>query len=97
MINERILLKKIENIEIEEEIYLGDFKHYYLEDVKFTQEPIRANDCENLNGKYSWVAHCNREYSHRIVFPMRNTNYVAFFKTLKGAKRNFIKGYIKKR
>ena len=72
-------------------ILILKFNHSYLRQVRFTQEPIRANDFENINGKYSWVAYT----TWRPVRPMKNVNYVAFFKTLKGAKRNFIRNYLK--
>lgn len=96
MKNRELLLEKINNTNIGEEINLLKFNHYYLTKVKFTQEPIRIGIDENISGKYGWIAECNSNYSYRTVFPMKNNNYVAFFKTLKNAKRNFIKKYLKK-
>ncbi len=92
MINKKRLINTINNIDINKELSLTEFEHKYIASIKFTQEPIRDNDWENLNGKYSWVA---KSTYHRYIFPLRNSNYVSFFKTLQGAKRNFIRTHIK--
>lgn len=39
---------------------------------------------------YTWVAQTKHDYV-RNVWPMRTVHDVKFFKTLSGAKRNFIK------
>lgn len=85
---EEIKLKQIENANINEEIEIND---YYIKNVKFTQENSKPNRYnEETRGKYSWIAKLTDYYSYRTIFPERN-NYVLFFKTLKGAKKNFIK------
>lgn len=90
-----IIIKKINNIKLNEKIPLEELGHTYLKYVYFDQTSLTSLDYET-RGKYSWVAETNSMYSHRTIFPMRNYNYVKFFKTLKGAKRNFIKSYIEK-
>lgn len=97
MINIDELLKEIDNAKINEEINLEKYNHTSLERMRFTQESEISNgyNCET-RGKYSWVAYNNGNYSYRTVFPSSG-NYVTFFKTLAGAKRNFINRYIKER
>lgn len=93
MKNKEVLLERINNIQIEEKIDLTEFGHRYLKDVCFTQERLTSLDYET-RGKYSWIAH-ERTQSWRNIYPMKNLTYVAFFKTLKGTKRNFIKNHLK--
>jgi hypothetical protein len=82
---------KVLNAKIDEEIILN---HDYIEKVRFKDF---TNSCDNYvrEHPYSWVAYTTSTYSHRTIFPMRNSTYVSFFKTLIGAKRNFIKNYLK--
>lgn len=91
----RILIERINNAKLEERLDLRKYNHSYLSEVRFEQTSITSMDYET-RGLYSWVAYTNSMYSHRTVFPMRTSTYVKFFKTLKGAKRNFIKSYIEK-
>lgn len=91
----QIITKEINNAKLDERIDLGKYNHSYLSEVRFEQTPMTSLYYET-RGLYSWVAHTNSMYSHRTVFPMKNTTYVKFFKTLKGAKRNFIKSYIER-
>jgi len=95
MIYIKKLLKEIENVKIDKEINLEKYNHTSLVKVRFTQEGLISND-EDTKGKYSWVAYNNSYYSYSTVFPIRG-QYVIFFKTLIGAKRNFIKSYIEGR
>jgi len=81
-----ILIGLINEAKINQEINLSEYNHDYLSLVKF--------DFTKELG-YSWHGECNSPYSYRPVFPLVNSNYVKFFKTLKGAKRNFIKQYLK--
>jgi len=83
--------EKILKAKPEEEILI---KHDYIEKVRFFSNSSDEYVREHL---YSWVAYTTSEYYHRTIFPMRNSTYVAFFKTLEGAKRNFIRVYLKER
>ena len=65
-------------------------EHSYLKSVKFTQERQHGYETDNM---YSWIAKSEQRVG--CIFPMRNSEYVKFFKTLKGAKRNFIRRYLK--
>jgi len=91
MIDKIMILAKIEVCNIGEEINIGELGDTYYETVRFTQESINPH-YEETSGRYSWIAKCNSNYSHRTAFPLRGS-YVIFFKTLKGAKRNFLKRY----
>lgn len=89
------MIEVINYAKLNERIDLGKYNHNYLSEVRFEKEPERSGFYYSPEaGLYSWVAYTNSKCFHRTVFPMKNTNYVKFFKTLKGAKRNFIKGYI---
>lgn len=63
----------------------------YLKDVRFSCREY--NKGEGL--RYSWTASISHKNSGMVgyVHPLRTSNYVQLFKTLKGAKRNFIKRY----
>ena len=82
---------KILNAKLDEKIILS--KHEYINNVTFTREPHTSMDI-TVRGKYSWVAY-GKSSTWRSIFPMKNTTYVKFFKTLLGAKRNFIRIYLK--
>jgi hypothetical protein len=82
---------KVLNAKINEEIILD---YNYIEKIKFNYTP-NSISVYIREHPYTWVAYTNTEYYHRTVFPMRNSVYVSFFKTLAGAKRNFIKTYLK--
>jgi len=84
-------INKILEAKINEEIILD---HNYLEKVKFEYMPNSSDEYVREH-PYSWVAYTISSYSHRTIFPMRNSTYVTFFKTLIGAKRNFIRNYLK--
>jgi len=63
-----------------------NFKH--LKSIRFYTQLIDSKQ------QYSWA--CDTAPHHGMyVFPMRSRNYVKLFKTLKGAKRNFINRYLK--
>jgi len=94
--NKATMTEKVNIVKIGEQINLKELGHNYLEYVRF-ESYENSTDREIRQSPYSWVAQTNSEYSHRTVFPMRTSTYVKFFKTLKGAKRNFIKSYIEKR
>jgi len=81
-----MILALIEKAKSEERIKLKG--HSYLKEVRFIFEDVTIGDKTYF---YSWVAHTT---NNRIVFPMASVHNVKFFKTLKGAKRNFIKNYI---
>ena len=83
---------KIMNSKLETKVFL--LKHTYMNDVTFEQEPPASMDLET-RGKYSWVAHA-KSTTWRSIYPMQTNTYVKYFKTLNGAKRNFIKTHINK-
>lgn len=87
------ILAHIEIAKIGARIDLKKFGHSYLQYVKF-ESWEHSTDRDRKEKPYSWVAQTNSMYSHRTVFPTKSINYVKFFKTLKGAKRNFLKSYI---
>jgi len=84
-------VNKILNAKIDEEIIIT---HDYIEKVKFTYSPNSIDEFVREH-PYSWVAYTNAEHYHTTIFPMRSSSYVAFFKKELGAKRNFIKHYLK--
>jgi hypothetical protein len=84
------ILAQIEAVGLNTEVDVGNLGDTYYQTVRFTQEGF-TSDYET-RGKYSWIAKCNSNYSHRTIFPTRG-NYVLFFKTLKGAKKNFLRRY----
>ena len=86
-----MIIEKINNVKLGEKILLKQYGHI-LDYVYFDQTPLSTLYFEE-RGLYSWVAQTD---GWRSVFPMKNTTYVKFFKTLKGAKRNFIKLYIER-
>lgn len=81
------LINKIWEVKLNEKI---DLKIIDLDYVRFEQVRIDSLNIE-LRGQYSWVAQKDGYWG---IFPMKNGEYVKFFKTLAGAKRNFIKRYI---
>ena len=88
--NKIMLLTQIEAVGLDIEVDVGSLGDTYYQTVRFTQEGFTAD--EETRGRYSWVAQTNGNYSHRTEFPTRG-NYVLFFKTLKGAKSNFLRRY----
>jgi len=84
-------IDKVSNAKINEEIILD---HDYIEKVRFNYMPNSIDEYIREH-PYSWVAYTTSAYSHRTIFPMKSGQIVNFFKTLMGAKRNFIKGYLK--
>ena len=62
--------------------------------VIFEQEPLTSTSFthkhKSIAGMFSWTSYTG----WRTTFPMESSNYVKYFKTLKGAKRNFIKNYV---
>ncbi len=88
-INDKI--KEIWEAKINVKIDLKNIEAVFLDDVEFDQN---SNDSiyRESRGLYSWSAHYD---NWRNVFPMKDANYVKEFKTLNGAKRNFIKSYLK--
>ena len=86
-------LNKILNAKINEEIFL---EHYYIKKIRFNFCPNSIDEYVREH-PYSWVAYTTSSYNNRVIFPMRNSNYVNFFKTLEGAKRNFIRTYLKEK
>ena len=77
-------MKIIEEANLEQEILLEENISYYYK-VRFTHDSLG----------YSWIAYAHQN-NWRACFPMKNTNYVKFFKTISGAKRNFIKHGLRK-
>ena len=82
-----------------------EIKKIWNAELKERVELIHNSSCKEVriditsslkDTPYSWVAYRKREYAGGSVFPMRNANEVAFFKTIKGAKRNFLKQYYPK-
>ena len=86
-----ILRKKIIDAKPNEKIELPG--HLYYKEVMFDEEfEMRGfdNDKRVLVG-YCWSAYDKNEISS---FPMRTSEIVKIFKTLLGAKRNFIKKHL---
>lgn len=93
MVNREKIIKIIDNTKINKKINFKKLEHNYLKQVYFDSwEHITNKNVKLIT--YYWIA---QTHALRTVFPMKNTtsNYVKFFKTLKGAKTNFIKEYIK--
>uniref|UniRef100_A0A6H2A5X9 Uncharacterized protein n=1 Tax=viral metagenome TaxID=1070528 RepID=A0A6H2A5X9_9ZZZZ len=67
---------------VSEKIGLTEFKTSYS-NVRFTE------NIENYTIMYSWSA--GSKNSIMNVYPMRDSQNVKFFKTLNGAKRNFLR------
>lgn len=84
-------VEKILNTRINEKIILDNF---YIAEVRFDYMPNSSDEFVREH-PYSWVAYTTSAYSHRTIFPMKTGQYVNFFKTLIGAKRNFIRTYLK--
>jgi len=81
---ERIMSAKVDEIINLKEYDLG------LTSVEFDQNPLDTYIAAD-RGLYSWVA----KRGWRCEFPMKDSQYVKQFKTLNGAKRNFINSYLK--
>ena len=60
---------------------LGKLDHPKFTDVKF-EVAVTGNDIE-----YTWMAHT----SEKVVFPVQGPSRIKYWKTLNGAKRNFIR------
>jgi hypothetical protein len=85
----------IQEAKIDEEIIL---EHHYIYKVKFTLERLSQNEEKYSAGDYYlWIAYSiNQKWNS--IYPMLTYGiggYVKLFKTLSGAKRNFIKRYLK--
>lgn len=82
-------IDKVLNAKINEKIILNNCS---VIEIRF-ESWINSTDEWIKKHPYTWVGYL---VSNRweTIFPMRNTNYVAFFKTLAGAKRNFIRQYL---
>ena len=79
-----ILIGIINEAEIDKVIEIKD--HNYISNVKFFYTPSEK--------WYSWRAETLSSYNKRIIYPMNNTSDILTFKTLNGARRNFIKRYL---
>ena len=84
------MIETINIAKLNEKILLKQYGHFF-DYVYFEQTSLNSLYLEE-RGLYTWVAQSD---GWRTTFPMKNITYVKFFKTLKGAKRNFIKSYIK--
>jgi hypothetical protein len=80
------LVGLIENANIGHNIELESMGHI-LEHVSFDLD----------SGEYSWIAKISFKNTGNVGYehPMKNSNYVKTFKTLAGAKRNFLKRWNK--
>jgi hypothetical protein len=80
-------IQKIWKAELNERIFLN---HDYISEFRTDHTPNREKP-------YSWVAVATRSYSSRTIFPLTyGGNQVVFFKSIKAAKRNFLKHYYSK-
>lgn len=52
---------------------------------------FRSIEFDITDGEYCWCARTHYNYGGGLTFPMKSTHLVRTFKTLNGAKRNFIK------
>ena len=59
------------------------FPHSFIKDVKFY-----------YIGKYGCTWKATRKDSPIDIYPMKNSNYIKYFTTLKNAKRNFIRRFL---
>lgn len=88
-------IERVLNAKIDEEIFL---KNNYIYKIKFTIERLERDEPKyNAGAYYFWTAYSNDE-KWNSIFPMLTygmDGYVKLFKTLNGAKRNFIKRYLK--
>lgn len=83
--------EKIENAKIEEEVILE--VHPYYKKVRFTKNVRMTDAGEEIIQSYCWTAY---DEKGRCSFPIYgNVNKVTNFKTLVGAKRNFLRTYPK--
>lgn len=81
------LIKRIMEADIDEDVDLSDLHPYWkVVCFDYTKSELRLTD----DAGYCWRA-ASKSSSYIGVYPMRNTQYVQLFKTLKGAKRNFIR------
>ena len=81
------LINRIMEADINEDVDLSDI-HPYWKTVRFdySKSELRLND----GAGYCWRA-ASKSSPYIGVYPMRNSQYVQIFKTLNGAKRNFIR------
>lgn len=82
------IIELIKKAKINEEINLEG--HEYLKSVKFEDDGDEVAD----KGKYTWAADPIRRPG--TVFPMRNSQYVQYFKSINSAKASFIRLHIDK-
>ena len=81
MLNDKeVMIKQIIEAPLDMNIFL--VSHSYIKTVKFFYQIG-----ENF---FSWRA----EAKYHTIYPMKNTTDILTFKTLNGAKRNFIRGYL---
>jgi len=87
-------IEKILKVDVNVEITLNS---NFIEKVKFEKEEL-INDPKYSNGiYYTWSAY-SKFNNWKAIFPLLShgmNGYVKFFKTLIGAKRNFIRKYLK--
>lgn len=95
--NKEDWINKILNLKINEKLDLKNCEYCYVKDIKFTQESINSftNKFSSTFGLFCWIA--TSENNWRNIYPLENSgDYVKYFKTENGAKRNFIKTYLTK-
>ena len=85
-------IDKVLNSKVNEEMFLDNS---FIYKVKFEIETLLTEPKYKNGTYYSWTAY-SQSQKWRCFFPMKDTNYVKFFKTLNGAKRNFIRTYLSK-
>lgn len=73
-----MIIDRINEAQVNEQIDVSD--SVYFKTVKFTYDKELG---------YSWAG--DSKINPRAIFPMASIHNVKFFKTLAGAKRNFIK------
>lgn len=68
-----------------------------LESMKYTLKRVQFKYDEGEG--YIWVGELSYKNSGRSgwIYPMKDANYVKYFKTINGMKRNFLKRYNQKR
>lgn len=80
----------INNLDVDVTLDLEKYGKY-LKDVRFSCREYHKGE----GVRYIWSASISHKNSGMCgyVHPLRNSDYVQLFKTLKGAKRNFIRRY----
>ena len=82
------LTQLIMEAEINQRIDISAYGSYYA-DVTFEQDTWETALHED-ESTYTWTAH-GQDQPWRSIFPLRSSQYIKYWKTLNGTKRNFLR------